>query len=185
MCPPCGADEECVLVPATCNDCGSGFCKKKEPLAPKVAPKNTKGCIKCFAPPMCPPCEADEECVLVPATCNDCGSGFCKKKEPLVPKVADAKKVKGCIKCFAPPMCPPCEADEECVLVPATCNDCGSGFCKKKQPLAPKAASKNAKGKTCVQCFAAPSCPPCAKDEKCVIIPATCDDCGSGHCEKL
>ncbi|KAF9926721.1 hypothetical protein FBU30_003753 [Linnemannia zychae] len=34
----------------------------------------------------------------------------------------------------------------------------------------------------CVQCFAPPTCPPCATTEKCVIIPATCDDCGSGYC---
>ncbi|KAF9347191.1 hypothetical protein BGX34_003319, partial [Mortierella sp. NVP85] len=42
-----------------------------------------------------------------------------------------------------------------------------------------------AKGERCIQCFAPPMCPPCASNEKCVIIPATCNDCGSGHCEKI
>jgi hypothetical protein len=35
------------------------------------------GCIKCFAPPICPPCTKLEKCEITPASCDDCGSGKC------------------------------------------------------------------------------------------------------------
>ncbi|KAF9571570.1 hypothetical protein EC968_000387 [Mortierella alpina] len=86
-------------------------------------------------------------------------------------------KEGSCIRCLAPPMCPPCAADETCVIVPADCHSCGSGTCTKK-----KASSELESSRHCIQCFAPPTCPPCEAGTKCVIIPATCDDCGSGYC---
>ncbi|KAF9099639.1 hypothetical protein BGX29_007023 [Mortierella sp. GBA35] len=83
-------------------------------------------CIQCFAPPMCPQeCPtAKDGCKIIPASCDDCGSGYC---DP-----APAPEAKHCIQCFAPPMCPrECPtAKEGCVIIPATCLDCGSGYCK-------------------------------------------------------
>ncbi|KAG9322287.1 hypothetical protein KVV02_006710 [Mortierella alpina] len=88
----------------------------------------------------------------------------------------EAAKGESCIRCFAPPMCPPCAADETCVIVPADCHSCGSGTCTKKAP------TKRASSSRCIQCFAPPTCPPCKAGTKCVIVPATCDDCGRGYC---
>ncbi|KAI7824342.1 hypothetical protein BC939DRAFT_450099 [Gamsiella multidivaricata] len=45
----------------------------------EAAPKKTKECIQCFAPPMCPPCSCGYECVIIPPSCHDCGEGFCRK----------------------------------------------------------------------------------------------------------
>ncbi|KAF9284399.1 hypothetical protein BGZ68_004707 [Mortierella alpina] len=91
--------------------------------ASAVEVTNDKSCIRCFAPPMCPPCAADEECVITPADCHSCGSGTCTKK------AAKPELSRRCIQCFAPPTCPPCKAGTKCVIIPATCNDCGSGYC--------------------------------------------------------
>ncbi|KAF9549755.1 hypothetical protein EC957_002820 [Mortierella hygrophila] len=42
-----------------------------------AAPATTKRCIQCFAPPTCPPCNKDQVCKIIPASCHDCGSGEC------------------------------------------------------------------------------------------------------------
>ncbi|CAO3563332.1 unnamed protein product [Mortierella alpina] len=90
----------------------------------------------------------------------------------------EAVKGGSCIQCFAPPQCPPCAADETCVIVPADCRSCGSGTCTKT-----KIPSKSESTRSCIQCFAPPTCPPsCKAGTKCVIIPASCDDCGRGYC---
>ncbi|KAF9899024.1 hypothetical protein BX616_003355 [Lobosporangium transversale] len=89
-------------------------------------------------------------------------------------EAAPAAKPTSCIKCLAPPMCPPCGTGFKCVITPATCHDCGKGECKP--------AETQTKPGHCIYCFAPPTCPPCGEDEKCVIIPATCHDCGDGYC---
>ncbi|KAG0004477.1 hypothetical protein BGZ65_000285 [Modicella reniformis] len=101
---------------------------------------------------------------------------------------AAAAKSEHCVPCFAPPMCHPCGKDKKCVIIPATCHDCGSSYCKRVDTTPISEGKKvilKVKGEHCIQCFAPPMCPPCGKDEKCVIIPATCNDCGSGSCERI
>ncbi|KAG0043412.1 hypothetical protein BGZ83_011449 [Gryganskiella cystojenkinii] len=44
---------------------------------------------------------------------------------------AEAEGKKRCIQCFAPPTCPPCDKGWHCQIIPASCDDCGSGFCER------------------------------------------------------
>ncbi|KAG9322286.1 hypothetical protein KVV02_006709 [Mortierella alpina] len=107
-------------------------------------------CFRCFAPPMCPDCKPGTTCVIIPASCYSCGSGFCKE---------DPKKCTPCTSCLIAPRCPRCAEDEECVIVPKQCHDCGYGFCMKRAPRPPPPLLPIECDKPCDP-SSDPSCPP-------------------------
>ncbi|KAG9291968.1 hypothetical protein G9A89_004906 [Geosiphon pyriformis] len=190
-CPECGPGQYCKVIKGDCNHCSSATCER---LAGDHPTNDSDGLICIQQIPQCPTCFHGEECVKSPKTANTCPTATCQKirgkpgyDRPVrynQKNELDTPTLEKRLICPAVvPKCPPCDEDQECVILRKP-DACPKGICQKKNIKPPP---ETGPCKIPLNCFWAPKCQKntCPEGQICQELPQTCKQCASTYCSTL